>query len=220
MRTRDATVTQFLLLAALDEAETRAVLAAGRRRKYRRTEAIVREGDPGDTMHLIDRGHVAVRVTTHSGDTATMRVLGPGSQFGEIAVFEQSSRSATVVALDPVETLSYHRDVMDQLRVQHPSIDRTVMFHALRDVRRLTGALTEALYLPVPRRLARNLVRLLEIFDKGVIPLTQDDIAGLSGTTRQTANEVLKQLVTDGAIQLARGRITVVDADRLARAAR
>ncbi len=208
------------MLERLDEADARSVIAAGRRRKFRRSEAIMREGDSGDTLHLIDRGHVAVRVTTPAGDTATMRVLGPGGNFGEIAVFESSYRSATVVALNPVETLSYTRDGFNRLRVQFPAIDHTVMFAALGEVRRLTNALTEALYLPVPRRLARNVERLLAIFDNGVIPLTQDDIAGLSGTTRQTANEVLKALVADGAIEVARGRITVVDAIKLARAAR
>ena len=90
----------------------------------------------------------------------------------------------------------------------------------MQQIRRLTSSLTEALYLPVPRRLARTVHRLLDVFPGGVIPLTQDDVAGLCGTTRQTANEVLQTLVADGAIALSRGKITVLDADKLARAAR
>jgi CRP/FNR family transcriptional regulator, cyclic AMP receptor protein len=213
-------VSKYALLDGLPEADTRAVLAASRRRKYRRNEPICREGEPGDTLHLIDKGHVAIRAATPQGDTATMRVLGPGQWFGEIAVIEGSPRSATVVALDATETLSLHRDVIEQMREQHLSIDRMLMAAALVEVRRLTRTLTEALYTPVPKRLCRSLVDLLAVFEDGVIPLTQDDLAGLCGTTRQTANEVLQTLASDEAIVLSRGRITVVDPERLARAAR
>lgn len=213
-------MTEFAMLKGLDTADTRAVISAARRRKFKRGEAICREGDPGDTLFLLDRGHVAVRVTTPLGDTATMRVLGPGSQFGEIAVIESVPRSATVVALDAVETLSLHRDVIQTLRQSHPTVDRVLLSASLNEVVRLTSALAEALYLQVPKRLARTLQRLLDVFPDGTIPLTQDDIAGLCGTTRQTANEVLQALVADGCITLSRGRITVVDATRLAHAAR
>jgi CRP-like cAMP-binding protein len=213
-------VTKFLILDELDDADTRLVIAASRRRRYKRGEAICREGDPGDTLHLIDKGHVAIRVTTPAGETATMRVIGPGSHFGEMAVLEAVSRSATVVAIDTVETLCLHRDAIQELRTQHHSVDRAMLFAALKEVRRLSNALTEALYLPVPRRLARTLDRLTDVFSDGVIPLTQDDLAGLTGTTRQTANEVLQQLVADEAITLSRGKVIVVDRTRLARAAR
>ena len=185
-------MTKFLILEDLDEADTRSVIAASRRRRYKRGEAICREGDPGDTLHLVDRGHVAIRVTTPAGDTATMRVTGPGSHFGEMAVLELVARSATVMAIDAVETLSIHRDVIRNLQVKFPSVDRAMLLASLKEIRRLSNALTEALYLPVPRRLARNIQRLTEVFEDGVIPLTQDDLAGLTGTTRQTANEVLR----------------------------
>ena len=213
-------MTKFLILDELDDADTRLVIAASRRRRYKRGEAICREGDPGDTLHLIDKGHVAIRVTTPAGETATMRVIGPGSHFGEMAVLESVSRSATVVAIDTVETLCLHRDVINDLRRQHHSVDQAMLLAALKEVRRLSNALTEALYLPVPRRLARTLDRLTEVFADGVIPLTQDDLAGLTGTTRQTANEVLQQLVADEAITVSRGKVVVVDRVRLARAAR
>jgi CRP/FNR family cyclic AMP-dependent transcriptional regulator len=213
-------VSKFALLDGLPDADTRAVLAASRRRKYRRNEPICREGEPGDTLHLIDKGHVAIRAATPQGDSATMRVLGPGHWFGEIAVIEGSPRAATVVALDATETLSLHRDVIEQLRGQHLSIDRMLMAGALVEVRRLTRALTDALYTPVPKRLIASLVDLLAVFDDGVIPLTQDDLAGLCGTTRQTANEVLQTLAAHGTIALSRGRITVLDPVRLTRSAR
>lgn len=196
------------------------MLTMARRRKFRRNEAIFREGDPGDSVHLLDRGHVAIRVTTPDGEVATVRVLGPGELFGELAVLDPGPRMATTVALDAVETLSLHRSDIEELRVRHRSVDRVLLTASQREVRRLSLALTEVLHTSVATRLARHLERLSQVFDSDELPVTQDDLAGLCGTTRQTANQVLHDLQESGAISLGRAKVTVVDHELLARAAR
>ena len=167
-------MARFDILRELSESDERAVLAMARRRKFRHNEAIFREGDPGDSVHLIDKGHVAVRLTTPAGEVATLRILGPGDLFGELAVLDPGPRMATTVALDAVETLSLHRTVVDQLRADHTSVDRVLLTASQREVRRLSAALSEVLYTSVPTRLARHLVRLAEVFAGDVLPLTQD----------------------------------------------
>ena len=213
-------MARFDILRELSESDERAVLAMARRRKFRHNEAIFREGDPGDSVHLIDKGHVAVRLTTPAGEVATLRILGPGDLFGALAVLDPGPRMATTVALDAVETLSLHRTVVDQLRADHTSVDRVLLTASQREVRRLSAALSEVLYTSVPTRLARHLVRLAEVFAGDVLPLTQDDLAGLCGTTRQTANQVLQELQAAGVVVLGRGKVTIVDHAHLARAAR
>src|SRR5687767_10810905 len=100
------------LLGALDAENRRRILATARRRRFARREVLFHEGDPGDTLHLVDSGRVAVRVTTPLGDTATLIVLGAGAVLGELALVEGGGgrRSATAVALERTETLSLHRD--------------------------------------------------------------------------------------------------------------
>ena len=108
---------EWELLRPLSEEERREVLRLARRRRFRRGEVLFHEGDPGDTLHLIDRGHVAMRVTTPLGDVATLIIEGPGGYFGELALIsENGTRNSTVVALDAVETLGLHRDQFDELR--------------------------------------------------------------------------------------------------------
>jgi CRP/FNR family transcriptional regulator, cyclic AMP receptor protein len=213
-------VARFQLFQHLTSAEEQAVLSLARRRKFARGEAVFREGDPGDTVHLIDKGHVAIRVSTPDGDVATVRVLGPGDLMGELAVLDPGPRMATAVALDKVETLTLHRDVIERLRADHTSVDRVLLMASQREVKRLSLALTEVLYTPVATRVARHLVRLTELFAADVVPLTQDDLAGLCGTTRQTVNQVLHDLQQAGVLELARGKVVVVDRARLSRAAR
>jgi CRP/FNR family cyclic AMP-dependent transcriptional regulator len=215
---------EWRLLQALPEDGRRAVLAAARRRRFRRGEVVFHEGDPGDTLHLVTRGHVAVRVTTPLGDCATVAVLGPESCFGELALLTPAPRSATVAALDDMETLSLHRDQITELRATHRLIDQLLLDAAVEEVRRLTGRLLEALYVPVDKRIPRRLLELAESYGNGAvevtIPLTQDDIAGLAGTTRPTVNKVLRGFEDAGAVALARGSVRVLDLKALAAKAR
>lgn len=76
----------WLLLADLDDSARRAFLARAVRRRFRRGETLFHEGDPGDTLHLLAKGRVVVRVSTPLGDVAALVVLGPGQSFGEVAL--------------------------------------------------------------------------------------------------------------------------------------
>lgn len=207
------------VLREIDGDDARALLALGRRRRFRRGDTIFHEGDPAESLHLVDIGHVAVRTTTPTGDVATLRLIGPGDHFGDLALVDASRRSAAIVAVDRVETLELRYDDLEQFRVEHPSFERVLLAMMARNVRRLSANLQDVMYLGVPARLARRLDELCDLFEGEPLPLTQDDLAGLAGTTRQTVNQVLIELRDRGVVALGRGRITVVDRGALQRSA-
>jgi len=182
------------------------------------------EGDPGDTLHLIDHGHVAMRITTPLGDVATLTVEGPGGYFGELAlVSESGTRNSTVVALDSVETLGLHRDQFEELRSTQPRFERILVTALADEVRRLSARLAEALYVPVETRVYRRLLDLTTVFSTAdrltAIPLTQDDLASLAGTTRPSVNKVLRAAQEEGMIRISRGSIEVLDMVKLTKRA-
>jgi CRP/FNR family cyclic AMP-dependent transcriptional regulator len=207
------------VLREIDGDDARALLALGRRRRFRRGDTIFHEGDRAESLHLVDIGHLAVRTTTPTGDVATLRLIGPGDHFGDLALVDASRRSAAIVAVDRVETLELRYDDLEQFRVEHPSFERVLLAMMARNVRRLSANLQDVMYLGVPARLARRLDELCELFEGEPLPLTQDDLAGLAGTTRQTVNQVLVELRDRGVVALGRGRITVVDRGALQRSA-
>jgi CRP-like cAMP-binding protein len=216
---------QWKLLASLTSDEQRRVISETRRRRFRRGEVVFHEGDPGDSLHLIAKGHVAVRRTTPLGEIATLVVLGPGDYFGElIFVSPESGRNATVVALDAVETLSLHRDQLQMLRSQYPTIDRFLLDALAKEIRRLSSLLSDALYVPVDKRILRRLLEVANTYGNDgpaeVVPLTQDDLASLAGTTRPSANKALRVAEQAGLIAMARGEIRLLDPEGLARRAR
>ena len=202
---------EYAVLAALAPEDRRHVLATTHRRRFAASEVIVREGDPGDTLHLIARGRVGVHVSTRSGSVALVNVHGAGEVFGEQALIgDATHRSATITALEPTETLSLDRAAFDRLRRAHPGVDRLLVEALSAEVRRLTHRLAEALYDPAEKRVLRRVLELDALFG-GPVPLTQDNVASMAGTTRPTTNVVLRRLVAEGILDLRRGRFEVLD---------
>lgn len=212
---------KWRLLAQVPDDEVQRLLSIARRRRFARGEVVFHQHDPADTLHLVDKGRFAVRITTPLGDTAILALLGPGDMFGELALLapDGAQRSATVAALEAGETRSIHRLDFDRLRSEQPSTAEVLISILHGQVQRLSSHLVEALYLPADKRVRRRLAEAAALYD-GVVPLTQEDLAGLAGTSRATVNKVLREDEERGIVALGRGRTTVLDADALARRAR
>jgi len=214
---------EWKLFAGVPPEDVRRVLGIARRRTFKRSEVVVHEGDPADSLHLVVSGRFAVQRTTRLGEDALIAVHGPGAAFGELALVESSARSATVYALEPAETLCVHRIEFDELRAKHPSVDRMLVTLLAHQVRRMDGLLTEAYYDDAGKRLIRRLLELATVYDNGggevVIPLTQEQLASLAGASRATVSAVLSAERKRGTIALRRGATVLRDRDGLARSA-
>jgi CRP-like cAMP-binding protein len=215
---------RWLLLGDLPADELQRVLAVARRRTFGRGEVVFHEGDPGDSLHLIAKGRFAVRVTTALGERATLAIRGPGEAFGELALITNTRRSATVAALEPAETFSIQQAEFDQLRHEHPGVNRVLVSVLATAVQRMDELIVEAFYAGAETRVLRRVRDLAALYGDGAgpvtIPLTQEELAGLAGTSRATVNRVLREEEERGTVSLGRGRTTIVDLDALKRRAR
>lgn len=212
---------RFELLSEVPADEVRRVLTIARRRTFGRGEVVFHEGDLADSLHLIERGRFAVRVTTPLGDAALLTLRGPGEAFGELALVSgsEATRAATVESLDAGETRAVYRREFDALRREHPRVG-DVLFAVLADeIRRTNALLLDAYYTGADARVRRRLLDLADAGD-GVVRLTQQDLASLAGTSRATVNRVLRDEQRRGTLELRRGTTVVRDAEALRRRAR
>lgn len=217
---------EWALLASLSDVEREQVLEVARHRTFDRGEVVFHEGDPADSLHLVASGKLAVRSSTEAGDTVTLNILSPGSFFGELSLLrdvDARARTASIVALEPVETLSLPASAFRELCERHPQVERLVSTLLARRVEQLTQSLLEALYVGLDRRVYRRLLELSEIYapgaDAAAIPLTQTQLADLVGGSRPSVNQVLQKLAASGAVNLTRGSIEVLDLPSLHRRA-
>lgn len=216
---------EWPLLADLPQEDVRALLSISRRRTFRRGEVVFHRDDPADSLQLIVRGRFGARVMTPLGEEVLLDVMGPGRSFGELAVLEPGSRrSATVSALEDGETRSVFRDDFLRLEREHPEV-KDVLLRLLADqLRRASDRLVEAHYVDADTRVRRRLLELADAYRTGeraaVVPLTQEDVAAMAGTSRATVNRVLRDEQRRGAVALARGRVSVLDRGALERRCR
>jgi CRP/FNR family cyclic AMP-dependent transcriptional regulator len=190
---------------------------------YEPGELICVEGEVGEDFHLIEAGRVALRIASPAGDITTLSILGRGQAFGEMALVGNRPRTATGVSLERVTTRIMSRQLFTTLRQQHPGVSERLIDILASRVDRLSRQLAEASYLPVDTRLARRLLMLADVYRDGsgavVLPLTQQDLAGLTGATRPTINVELNRLAAKHLVRLSRGHVTILDEpglDRLA----
>jgi CRP-like cAMP-binding protein len=208
------------LLDVVPQSEQRRLLALAVRRKFAKSEVVFHEGDPADSLHLVAKGHFVAQMSTPLGDIATVRVFQPGDFFGELGVLLPGRRNATIFALEPSETLVLHSSLFEFLRGEHPLVVDVVVEALVCEVRRLSAALVEALFLPVEQRLWRRLLELAASYGSVVpvrVALTQEDIAQLAGTTRSTANRILRAAQQAGVVRMERGMIEIRDLDAVRR---
>jgi len=213
------------VLQSLPDPDAKFLLRAGRTNTYARRDLLVQEGDVADSFHIVLDGHAAVQVTTPSGESAIVNVLGPDSHFGEVSLLGRVDplRTASIVALEPVRTLSIPATVFRDLRERNPGLEQLVTTILARRVDELSAQLVEAMYDSLERRVVRRLSALAVTYATSspevTIPLTQDELSQLVGGASPSVNQVLRRLVDEGLLAVSRGRIIVKDLDRLDRLA-
>ena len=196
------------------------MLSAARRRTFGRGEVVFHDGDPADALHLVVRGRFAIRIVTPLGDTVTLALRGPGESFGELAVVsDEPYRSATVESLDVGETRAIRKPDLDALRREHPHVTELLIALLADEIRATNERLVEAITVDAGRRL-RRLLDLAAAAGDEPLRITQVELASLAGTSRATANRVLRAEERRGTLQLTRGQIDVLDLKQLERRAR
>jgi CRP-like cAMP-binding protein len=207
---------EWPLLADLEPEDVRQLLAIARRRTFGKGEIVFHRDDPADSLHLIVRGRFGARVATPQGDSVLLEVLGPGQAFGELALLlPDARRSATVSALEDGETRSVFRDDFVLLQRTHPGVKDVLLRLLAEQLRRAGDRIAEAHYIDADTRVRRRLCELAETYAGGVVPLKQEDLAAMAGTSRATVNRVVREEARQGALTHARGSVTILDADAL-----
>ena len=188
-------------------------------RRFAAGEVVFREGDASSTCYIVRSGHARAIREHLDGRQITLATFGPGEIFGELAMFDDELRSATVEAIDDLEVLAILGDDMRRLMREHAEIAVKL---AVSLVRRLRDA-NERLARPVvpdrpePRRRrarasssSRRRPRAPERATS-TITATQADLAKLAGSSRESASRFLAVLERAGVISQGRGRLTVHD---------
>lgn len=193
---------------------------------FRRSEVVFSEGEPGDTLYIITAGKVKIGRKSVDGRDSLITLMGPSDMFGELAIFDPGPRTSTVTALTEVKTVVMSRSVLRSWIADRPEIAEQLLRVLARRLRRTNDNLSDLIFTDVPGRVAKQLLYLAQRFgsrDGTALrvdhELTQEEIAQLVGSSRETVNKALSDFAQRGWIRVQGRSILIDNAERLAKRA-
>jgi CRP/FNR family transcriptional regulator len=193
-------------------------------RAFEPGQIVFREGDASDTCYIVRRGRARAVREHADGRTITLATFGTGDIFGELAMFEDELRSATVEAVQRTDVVAVLGPDMRRLMVEHPQISSRLVIALGRRLRETNERLAKQSFQTVQSRVAVVLGELVaQAIAAGapvgevLVTATQADLAKLAGSSRESASRFLAVLERAGVISQGRGRLIVHDPDALER---
>jgi len=187
-----------------------------------RGTSICAKGDPGSSLFVICQGTVKISVPSVDGRDAVFNLIGKGDIFGEIAMLDGRPRTADVVAITDCELFIIERRDFLPLVREEPEIALKLIEILCARLRHTSEQVENLMFLPLPGRLAKALLRLSEgdgrsCERKAVV--TQKDLANIIGMSRESTNRQLRIWEEQEWVRLERGGIVILSAKALERIA-
>lgn len=206
------------VFAPLDPGDRLALATRMRPRQFQRNEVIFHRDDVAGHVYLIASGTVKISVQEEGGQEVVVALARGGDVFGELALFDDGPRSATVTALTETMTLTLANRDFTSVLEQSPGAMKELLALLARRIRHSTGHIEDLVFLDLSGRVAKCLLDQDEVLGgSGTLHFTQEVIASFVGATRVAVNRVLVDLERRGAVRLGRGHVEITDASMLKR---
>jgi CRP/FNR family transcriptional regulator len=212
------------VFSALGDDELQRVAEVAVPRRFGANEVVFREGDESSTCYVVRSGHARAIREHGDGRSITLATFGPGDIFGELAMFDDERRSATVEAIEETEAIAILAGDMRRLLREHPDIAVKLLSALGRRLRETNERLARQSFQTVQSRVAAVLSQLVEAArEEGagdgdvLITSTQAELAQLAGSSRESASRFLAVLERAGIITQGRGKLVVHEPEALQR---
>lgn len=193
---------KFSLFEELDERELGSIAAVAKPRRYAKDDVVFHADESGDVFCLIKEGQVKITMISPEGKEIILSMLGPGDFFGEMALLDDEPRSATVVAMEPLELVTIWRADFLQILTENFSITKKLLATLSRRLRTASNRIESLATMDVYGRLARFFLDLArehgKPLDNGYVAVTRpthQSIANMIGTSRETVSRLIHDLM-------------------------
>src|SRR4051794_22813210 len=214
-------LTGVEMFAGLEPEIRQRVIAAAVPRTYRKNQLLFVENDPGESLIVLRRGAVMVFRTAPTGERAVLSVVRPPEVLGEVSLLDGAARSLSAEAIEDCSALALSRAAFIELVHANPRILDAVMRSLGALIRRLTEQNADHVFLDLPGRVAKTLVRLAGETQAPMvtIELNQSQLAEMAGGSRQSVNQAIGSFASRGWLRTEGRRIVVTDLSALRRRA-
>jgi CRP-like cAMP-binding protein len=210
------------LFRDFSEDDLRLIAAATQQRRYAKHQFVVREGEPGGTFFIITSGSVAVARVAGDGRETILSILKEGDFFGEMSLFDTALRSASIKTLTDVEVGILLQDDFLRLMDRSPQIGKLLVIELSERLRAANALIAATTSQDIRGRLATLLLNLSKNFGEPVengtkitLRLTNQEMANMIGTTRETVNRTLNKMWDERLVDMRTAYIVVTEIEKL-----
>lgn len=198
-----------------------AIAAQGRKRILSRGDHLFEAGEEAESMYVVLSGRVAIAIASEVDKRESMvALMEAGDLFGEMGLLDAGPRSAMARAIEPSEVLEIPYDPVGHLLDTNPKVLRGVVRMLAERLRVMDGALADSVFLDVTGRTAKRLLELAGNADEFSLPITQEELAGMVGASRERVNKAIASFIRLGWIEQGDRKYLITDREQLARRAR
>jgi CRP-like cAMP-binding protein len=212
----DALLAQTEFFAVAPPEVLQAIVAAGSERRLVRGDLLFREGDAADALYVVLTGRVAIAIANPIDHRETVvSLMEPGDLFGEMAMLDDGPRSAMARALETSTVLAIPFEPVVAAFQSDPRMLWGVTRLLAHRLRAMDEALADSVFLDVTGRTAKRLLELSEGADEFVLPVTQEELAGMVGASRERVNKAIASFIRLGWIEQHDRRYSIVKRESL-----
>jgi CRP/FNR family transcriptional regulator, cyclic AMP receptor protein len=215
-----ALLAQSELFADLDASELERILADASTVGLSRNEVLFNQGDPAEALYGVRTGRVAISLQSPDGRESVLTLMEAGDVFGDMPIFDGEARSAQARALEASDLLCVPYPAIKAVLAERPAVLWTVVAMLSRRLRSTDAALADSVFLDVTGRTAKRLLELAGDADTFALPITQEELAGLVGASRERVNKAISAFVRMGWLDQVDRRYRIADRAQLIRRAR
>jgi len=203
------------LFAELDEAEMAKVVASAQRRELRRGDVLFVEDDESSELFVVVEGRIAMANRSTDGRESMVALMDAGDVFGEMPLFDGMGRSTDARALEPSVVVAIPYETVQDVYESRPTLLWGVVALLSARLRATDAALADSVFLDVTGRTAKRLLEIAGDADEFTLPVTQEELAGMVGASRERVNKAIAAFVRLGWIEQAERRYRITNRDQL-----
>lgn len=204
-----------LLFQHLDDDELQEIAGLAEQSALRRGDVIFAEGEHPDHLYIVVSGRVAIANRSIDGRESMVALMEPGDLFGEMGLFDQLGRSAEARALEPSTVISVPYSRLRQHYDDRPEALWGVVRLLAGRLRSMDAALADSVFLDVTGRTAKRLLELAGDSDEFVLPVTQEELAGMVGASRERVNKAIASFVRLGWMAQSDRRYVIINREQM-----
>ncbi len=208
------------LFADLSDEALRQVADASESRALRRGDVIFEEGDTPAHLYVVESGRIAIASKSIDGRESVFALMERGALFGEMGLLDGLGRSAEARALEPSQIMEIPYTPVRAAFDEAPQLLWGVVALLAGRLRSMDAALADSVFLDVTGRTAKRILELAGDQDEFTLPVTQEELAGMVGASRERVNKAIASFVRLGWIDQSDRRYAIKDREQLTRRAR